>query len=335
MRKTNNSGEQNLSKSTAHAELRRSPDASIADEGSILPMDRLELYSDKAISVARGFVDVIVNTVPMQKAIDWVNRAQQLVDVLDIPRCLVVVGPPGVGKTSFAKYICRKLNDGDPLGEGARALYLRLAPRSTAFTITSELLTQLRCPFTRVTETVYPIRRAALVESCRAVDTRMIVIDEAHHIFSQHRTKQEEAAGISTIADLLCTLADQAGVGLVLAGRESLHRLSEFDAALGSRVESTVDFPLWSDLKRFNQVLAAMTSKVDHHCNLAYLREPQTAVRLHAESRGNPRALKRVVTESILVAVTDGASALLDAHLSLALERLASSARASVTKVAA
>ena len=280
---------------------------------------RLFAYSRKAI-IEATFVDrVLVNHPGFKTSLQACDRVFQLGRELGLQQGAVVVGPPGVGKTALIKHFRKSLPQSSLFEEGAGALAIRLPARPNVGQVVGSLLRQLKYPFPQVSMHSLAIKRDVLIEAMRQKGTRLLFIDEAHHLKSQTKIRSRTFDGSST-TDLLREFMDEVPLGICLSGTEVLLDLSEVDPHLESRMSarfSLADFacdPHWYGfLKAFKR-----HAKFD----LGVLEVRDEADRLHKATRGNLRNFKRLITEAVLVAVDDHKETVNAEHLNLAFSRV-------------
>lgn len=280
---------------------------------------RLFTYSSQALAVAAPVDRIMVSHPGFKEALTACDRVFQLSRELSIPQGLVISGSTGAGKTALIRYFQASLPKSSLFEDGHGAVAVRLSKKPVLGQIIGRLLGQLRYPFPDVNTNTIGIKKNVLIDALRQKGTRLIFVDEAHHLLTQTKMRTRVNDG-NKVTDLLRELMDEVPLGIALCGSPELQELENIDSHLFSRISARyVLKPFEQGLvwQGFVQAFARQSKGFD----LQFLVEKNEALRLHSATQGNLRAFKRLVTEAVLVCADEGQSRLESKHLQMAFGR--------------
>ncbi|MEX8195318.1 TniB family NTP-binding protein [Comamonas guangdongensis] len=281
---------------------------------------RLSTYSVGALRVAteadRAFV-LFPDAVRALKALD---RLFQLGTEFSMPQGMCLVGPSGVGKTASFRYFQASLPQSALFSQDFAAIGMRMQSKPKTGHLVQGILKALKYPFAGGSGKQLYMRRFLLFDALKNCRTRLIWIDEAHHLLYPRRTSASNEWE-NDATEFLRELMDECNISLVLAGTSELDTLPDAASHLASRVpirEEMKNFPSDGNWVGFVRAFAKQCRSFD----LGYVHAPEVAMRLHLATEGNLRAFKRLMTEAILVAFDGGSSAVDKDAFSSAFQRV-------------
>lgn len=301
---------------TAHSDDLDPPDE---QERQIISR-RLFTYSRQALLAAAAIDRIFVNHPDFKLALEGCDRILQLSRELSVPQGLVIAGPTGSGKTALIRYYRRSLPASNLFERGMGALAVRLPARPNVGQLVSSMLAQVDHPFPSVSAHTLSLKRSVLIDALRKKGTRLLFVDESHHLRHQTRLRTRVEDG-STVTDCLREVMDEVPLGVVLTGSDELLSLGEIDRHLESRVSGRFqlkDFELGPRWLGFVRAFCRQSEAF----NLSHFTDKTEAERLHKATGGSLRELKRLVTEAVLVAVDAHCAALDAEHLKTAFNRV-------------
>ena len=281
---------------------------------------RLFTYSERAIKVAASVDRVFVVHPDFKTSLTGCDRVFQLCRELSQQQVILLAGTTGVGKTALIRYFRASLPKSSLFEQGFGAIAVRLPTKPNVGQLIGTMLRQLRHPFPQVTGHTLAIKRDVLIDALRQRGTRLLFIDEGHHLRDQTRLRSRANDGTS-VTDCLRELVDEASLGLCLSGADELMQLSEVDAHLDNRVSARFQ------LKHFSEggLWRGFLSTFRRHCtqiDLSIIESPEHAHMLHVATAGNLRVFKRLVTEAVLVCVHANLDVVAHAHFKEAFDRI-------------
>ncbi|WP_182284427.1 TniB family NTP-binding protein [Comamonas testosteroni] len=268
---------------------------------------RLSTYSVGALRVAteadRAFV-LFPDAVRALKALD---RLFQLGTEFSMPQGMCLIGPSGVGKTDSFKYFRASLPQSALFSQDFAAIGVRVQSRPKTGHLVQGILKALKYPFAGGSGKQLYMRRFLVFDALKNCKTRLIWIDEAHHLLYPRRVSASSDLE-NEATEFLRELMDECNISLVLAGTSELDTLPDAASHLASRV------PIREEMKNFtsdgNWVgFVRAFAKQCQSFDLGYIHAPEVAMLLHLATDGNLRAFKRLMTEAILIAFDRGHSA--------------------------
>jgi len=279
---------------------------------------RMTMYSAKAIAVAREVSRKYILFRDLKEVLAAFDRVYQLSRELGIPQGVLLTGPPGTSKTSVADYFARSLPPSSNIVDGFGSLYLRLRPGSSASFIVSQLLNAVRHPFTNVRPERVASMRDIACEAMQQKGTRIVFVDEAQCIGLRGKNRPTEDRD-SPAANLLREMMDRAGVALVLLADHRLQNLEHVDKGLADRVSVRMTLAHFGN----DAVWAAFLGEFARVKAIDLTLLTQAAVRsaTYTATGGCRRAVKRLVSEAVLVAADADAHEVTPAHFRLAFQR--------------
>lgn len=282
---------------------------------------RMFTYSAQAIRTAGAVDRILVNYPAFADAMKGVDRVFQLGREFSIQQGMQILGESGSGKTALARQFLQSQPRSNLFEEGCGALAIRLPSRPTVGQVIGALLRRLRYPFPAISVQTLDIKRQVLIDALKQKGTRLIFIDEAHHLLSQTRGYGRQQAMFGNVTDLLRELMDEVRVAMVFMGPQELANMESIDAHLASRISARVELSGLESPAVWHAFLRSFVKQTTG-VSLAMLSEAGEAKRLFGATQGNLRFFKRLIAEGVLVAVDDGATTLSVAHLSLAYSRV-------------
>lgn len=266
-------------------------------------------YSQAALRQAAGVESIYVDHPRFKKVVAACDRIFQLGKELSIPQGLLLEGPPGSGKTALIRYLRDSVPASTLFEPGAGVIALR-APRNPSLGhMVSSLLTHLRHPFRDVTERNLSTRRMAVIDAMRARGTRLLAIDEGHHLAATAKHNLKHLNEGSAVTDYIREMMDEVPLAVVITGTEGLRNLAETDKHLGSRIVGSFalqNFALGDSWRGFVKAFCNGSRGFD----ISFLASEHETQRLHQVCCGNLREFKRIVTEAVLIAYDAGHMAL-------------------------
>ncbi len=288
------------------------------DEERQIRARQMAMYSVKALSVAREVTRKYILFPDLKAVLAAFDRACQLSREFDIPQGVLLTGPPGSSKTSVADYFTKSLPSMPGVVDGFGAVSLRLRPGASAALVVSQLLDALGHPFINVKpDRVAPMRDIAF-EAMQQKGTRMVFVDEAQCLALRGRGRIADDRDTSA-ANILRELMDRGKVALGILGDLRLQSLEHVDRALADRVSVRIALEHFGNDASWAAFLRelARVQAID----MAMLAEPAVSSATHAATLGCRRAVKRLVTEAVLIAVDAASTSVTREHLRLAFHR--------------
>jgi type II secretory pathway predicted ATPase ExeA len=282
---------------------------------------RLFTYSVRALRLANQVQKVFVTHPHFKEALSGCDRIFQLSRELSMQQGAVVAGPTGVGKTALIRYFKDSLPSSSLFERGLGAIAVRVPKRPSVGHLVARVLYQFKYPFPVTTHTL-AARRDAMVDALRQKGTRLLFLDEAHHLKGQTRLRTRDVyTSGSSATEWIRELMDEVPVGVCLCGNEELFELGQIDDSLDGRVSARFKLSTFENDTMWRAFVRSFVKR----CNgfdLTLLDSAEEATRLHKATGGNLRAFKRLVVEAVLVAVDANASAVEGTHLLLAFSRV-------------
>ncbi len=277
-------------------------------------------YSMRALKVAAGVDRACILHPEFKASLAGCDRVFQLCRELSQPQVMLIAGSTGVGKTALIRYFRAALPKSDLFEQGFGAIAIRLPSKPNVGHLIGAMLRQLRHPFPQVTGHTLAIKREVLMEALRQRGTRLLFLDEAHHLRDQSKVRTRAFDG-TNVTDCLRELVDDVPLGLCLSGTPDLLQLQDVDAHLDSRVSARFQLTDFSDGAMWKGFLSTFKK----HCgdiDLGIIESPDHVRKLHVATRGNLRHFKRLVTEAVLICVDSKADELADSHFAMAFDRI-------------
>lgn len=287
---------------------------------------RLHCYSTKALIAASVIDAKLVAHIDFVNALTALDRVFQLAPELNVPYGVIVIGPPGTGKTALLEYFKKSLPASDLFENGLGTVTIRIQQRPTMGRTVSLLLRELQYPFSNVTQQTIGIKKNIALDALKQKGTRIILVDEAHRISCGVRKnvdRREGGQGTET-SEFIREIMDSVRVGVVLAGDEELDGLRHIDKYLSSRVTARITLKNFLADKFWYNFLKGFIQNECGVCMKHFLHESLPS-RLHVATQGNPRAFKQLAIEAVLVAVDSKKISLDDEVLREAFQRLSGS----------
>lgn len=185
---------------------------------------RLQTYSVDALRVATQIERQYVNHPDFANGLRMLDRLFQLGTELETPQGHLLIGPTGSGKTALFSYFRDSLPSSSLFSSNVGAIGLRVPKRPFPGLLIREFLRLLKYPFAGGSYKQLYERRQLVFEALRSNGTRLVWLDEAHHLLPKHASKQIEDDETEAI-ELLRELMDECKVSLVLAGSGELNNL--------------------------------------------------------------------------------------------------------------
>jgi len=301
------------------------PDEDMDDERYRTRERRMAMYSESALARAASLEGLLVGHDDFKRGLAALDRAFQLGRALEMPMGMRLVGPPGTGKSALQKYFRNSLPSSTLFEPGMGVLMFRIRKTPRLGHAVESILRALNYPFSKVTEGTLGAKRDLSIEALKRKKTRLLLIDEAHNLCLVGRSTKRNCSEGTEVTEYIREVMDEARVAVCLAGGMSLDDLRSRDEYLASRCSTRTelsDFPLkgaWLGLIR--SLIERCTA-----FDLKYLDCDSQRPLLHAATGGNPRALKTLITEAVLVGVDGGQDSLDDSILSKAFSHVRGSA---------
>jgi hypothetical protein len=279
---------------------------------------RLATYSVEALRMAKAVDKVFVMTPNAVHCLKAMDRLFQLGSEFEMQQGMRLIGPPGVGKTKLFSYFRASLPSSALFAAGHGAIGIRVHQKPRTGHILQALFNSIRYPFSGGSGKQLYMRRHILFDALKNCRTRLLWVDEAHHLLhSRGSINKNDAETDAT--ELLHELIDECPISLVLSGSKKLDDIENEAPHLASRVTIREEIgyfsadPIWIG---FVRAFVKQSPSFD----LQFMSDPQVCMRLHHATNGSLRDFKRLVTESVLVAADRGQKTLDQAALSSAFQ---------------
>lgn len=261
---------------------------------------RLQTYSVESLRAGVAVERVFVAHPKFALAVRMLDRLFQLGSEMETPQGACLVGPPGVGKTAVYKYFCGTMPTSSLFEPGTGAIGIRIPIRPISGQLIRALLQALAYPFSSGSYTQLYNRRLVVFEAIKSKGTRLLWLDEAHHLIPRRPDGSlNNYEGDAT--EFLRELIDESQVSMVLSGSEALDDLPKSLPHLASRISGreTLDaFALDATWLAFLNAFSKQVSVL----NTSIICDRGVAMQLHKATDGNPRRFKQLMVEATLVA---------------------------------
>lgn len=265
---------------------------------------RLVMYSPEALKVGLVLDKIFVVHERFSGGLEQLDRLFQIAPEVSMAHGMSLIGPPGSGKTTLLKFFCDSLPKSTLFTKGHGAIGIRAGANPTSGQLITALLRAYRYPFTGVLNRTVYAKRDNVFDVIRAKGTRLVFVDEAHRLRLQWKRRNAEDE-LPEATEFLHDMMDECRVGLVLCGTADLDRLTEVDKHLCDRVTVRHELRHFTPDAHWHGILRAFVRECTWF-DLSILQHADEAKLLHHATSGNLRALKRLLTEAVLVAAQAG-----------------------------
>jgi hypothetical protein len=293
----------------------------VADYDELEPEDqeialrRMKTYSKEALKLGIKVDNIIVMHPAFKDALGALDRVFQIAPQVRMPHGVRLMGPSGSGTSTVSRYFQESLPNSTLFERGYGCVRIRVGTTPSAGRIIASLLRLYDYPFGRGSEREAYWRQPIAFELVRAKGTRLIVFEDAHRLVDTGGGgRYDSESNRTAAASLICELMDEAHVGVVLAGRESLYRLDETHEGLAARVTSSYALYNFAADAAWSGIIKGFVNACTWF-DLSHVNGDAQAKLLHLAAAGNLRALKRLLTEAVLVAAEAKCSAINGDHL--------------------
>lgn len=261
---------------------------------------RIATYSVEALRLAASIEKIHVNHTAFAAGLRALDRVFQLGTELVTPMGYRLIGPPGSGKTVLFQFFRDSLPRSALFSSSLGAIGLRVPKRPASGLFIREFLRQLRYPFAGGSYRQLYERRYLVFEALRANGTRLVWLDEAHHLLSKHASKTLTLEENETL-EFFRELMDECRLSLVLAGSSELDNLPAVAPHFCSRVSGReVLDPFQADTNWLGFLTAFSREALGFHVGL--IADRKFGMLLHMATGGNLRAFKQLIIEAVLIA---------------------------------
>lgn len=276
------------------------PDSLTVDD-SINHERRLNTYTVEALRAAAELERVYVIHTQFAQVINALDRLFQLGTELETPHGFRLVGPPGVGKSAAYAYFRNSLPSSTFFDYPSAALAIRIPKKPHMGVMIKALLRAVEYPFSEGTYKQLYARRFVVFEALKSKGTRLLWLDEAHHLIWRRASgafRQDEGDA----SEFLRELVDECRVGVVLSGSSELDDLPVALPHLASRVPGRLLLdpfelnPAWAG---FIHAFSTSFTQV----NLQSISTPTSMTMLHKATGGNLRWFRQLMIEAVLLSV--------------------------------
>ena len=262
---------------------------------------RVQAYSVAALRAASTIDRIYIQHTAFASTVKAMDRLFQLAPELNMPYGMILNGPSGVGKTAAFKYFRDTLPSSSLFAPGDGAIGLRCPKRPRVGHFVAGLLKAYKYPFAAGTHQQLYIRRGLVFDAIKQKGTRLIFIDEASGLLSAKRLGSSQD-GDTEVSEFLREVVDECKVALVLAGPQELEAIEATDTALSSRLSVRESLKLFEADASWIGVLKAF-ARESKAFDIRFICEAEIPQLIHMATGGSLRSLKRLIMESILVAV--------------------------------
>jgi hypothetical protein len=212
---------------------------------------------------------------------------------------LLIIGDTNNGKTVIVREFERPHRGRDnPRGESARVpvLLVQAPPVPSESRFYSAILDQLFVPHSA---SASPAAKQQLVlQTLRYVETRMLVIDELHHLLAGHATAQRQCL------NMLKYLGNELQIPIVGVGTKDAVRAMQADPQIANRFEP-IGLPRWEMGREFVTLLATFERMLPIR-EASGLAQPKLATKILALSEGTIGELANLLNAAAIHAVRTG-----------------------------
>lgn len=261
---------------------------------------RISSYSKKALRAGLAVDAIYVHHPDFRNAVKSMDRMFQLAREVMMAHGMMLIAPTGAGKSAVFRYFRDSLPRSTLFAPGLGAIGIRAIRKPTVGQIVTAMLRAYRYPFASGSGNQLYIKRHLVFDAIRQKGTRLLFIDEAHHLISPGRSRLSD--GETSATEFLRELMDETHIALVLAGSQELDELSNLDAHLMSRVSVREKLSNFSADQDWLGLIKGFVKQCDSY-DLTPLMEQSEAKLLHRATGGNLRSLKRLITEIVLLGI--------------------------------
>lgn len=286
------------------------------DEDAGLQARRVQTYGSEALRLGLKVDTIFVLHTRFKEGLSDLDRIFQIARDVSMPHGLRLVGATGVGKSALLRYFFESLPRSTLFSPGYGCVRIRATARPTAGQLIAALLRGYRYPFASVSERTIYMRKDQAIDLVRLKGTRLIFVDEAHNLM--HQVRRRGNGSVEPDATVfLCELMDETNAALVLGGSQELDQLENIDSYLADRVSGRVELRYFEPNSQWIAFLLAF-SKACTWFDLKVIENSAQAKLLHTATGGNPRRLKCLLTEAVLVAAEAKCTSVSIEHLKAA-----------------
>ncbi|MFP3604653.1 TniB family NTP-binding protein [Paraburkholderia sp. SIMBA_053] len=296
-----------------------------------LPDERLAVVSPAAAREAvleappheraEFVLNVELDTQAFVQATESIEALMQRTGAVSQPGGLCITGDGGAGKTFiFDAISARYPRAATLLTEFCPVARVRLGAMPTVDDFDLGLLEFLGHAL-KASAAKGEKRTQILCDALRQCGTRVILVDEAHHMIpaSGSRRNRDRLAG--GLGDYAKEFYDQCHIPIVWAGKPGLGNLFADDGQLNSRWPGKVSLPTYIPGDEWLKLLRVLDRALPMG-KPCQLNSAPVAAFLHSVTLGNLRRLKLLLSECVKVAAHDKAVSLTEDHFREASRRL-------------